>query len=115
MSAAAPTGSEQSAHSGASFGYVQTETGETALIYPRDRYGSSTAEPRAGRQESSGIIFTDRQDMPSLEQLLRENRLAYAVLEAPPQPPAWSAYVRIATGSAAATAVSTVGVLLFWN
>jgi hypothetical protein len=106
----------------ATFGIVGLRSGRAHLVASR-RSTRSGAEVEEGTR--SGLIFTDRQDMPSLEQLLEENKVAYAVLERPvptPEQPLRVAveepvasgvlfrnYLRVAAGAAFAASVSAAG------
>lgn len=105
-------------------GMVSLSSGETRVVFT-----SPEIDVRAGAREpapeaSSGVIYTDRADMPSLEELLRQHEIAYAVLERPAPEAATEGTrapaaltverpligpVRIFVASAVATAVGAVG------
>jgi hypothetical protein len=64
------------------FGYVSLASGRTHLLFPRKE-----------EESRAGAIYTDAADMPSLEELLKQREIAFAVLERPapslqPQPSA---------------------------
>jgi hypothetical protein len=61
-------------------GFVQTTDGRSPVLA---RAGNATAREDAKRENSGGVIFTEAQDMRSLEELLQAHEVAYAVLEAP--------------------------------
>ena len=63
------------------------------------------AVPRIGYRP----IYTDEKDMPSLEQLLEENRVAYAVFERDAR---HVSYVKVIAAAAIGVATSTVGLAL---
>ncbi len=65
---------------GAVFGFVSLRSGDTALIAPRSSAGSHESDPLDAK---TGVIYTERADMPTLEHLLGENEVAFAVLERP--------------------------------
>jgi hypothetical protein len=97
-----------------SFGFGWTPGGDTVLIYPRRaRDDSNAVDTGNAPSGKSGIIYTDRKDMPSLEELLQENKLAYAVLGERIVRPTLRSYLGAVTGGAIAAAVVTTGVLLF--
>jgi hypothetical protein len=102
------------------FGFVALSSGRTHILRPEEGGESGT-----GSAEVSGVIFTNRTDMPSLEALLSENQVAYAVLERPVpiavQPGAGDARpstgrpsaARIVVGAGIGIATSAVGWTLF--
>jgi hypothetical protein len=95
-------------------GFVSLRSGTTRLLATRGYAGSSAeAVPLAGR-EPSGVIYTDRADMPSLEELLEQNRVAYAVLErSAPAPAQDSTGIGTVVASVVVGAVGAVGWTLF--
>lgn len=66
------------------FGFVALESGSTRVLSKRAATSATDVE-RTPPEESvpSGVIYTDVDDMPSLEELLRANEVAFAVLERP--------------------------------
>jgi hypothetical protein len=62
-------------------GTAATVSGETPLIVNTK---DEQAREKVRRETSGGVLFTDAEDMPSLERLLEEYRVTYAVLEATP-------------------------------
>jgi hypothetical protein len=91
---------------------VSFTKGGSALVVERPSEGEKPADlqiqtdPRLGQRP----IYTDEKDMPSLEQLIRENSIAYAVFER--EAPRLS-YYRVIAASAVGVATSTVGWILF--
>lgn len=63
-----------------SFGFAFLRSGRTHVIAPRtDTRGGAGEESRP--PASSGVIYTNRADMPSLEELLAQHEVVTAVLE----------------------------------
>ena len=107
---------------------VSLSSGETRVVFTRPEIDVRAGAREPAAEASSGVIYTDRADMPSLEELLRQHEIAYAVLERPapeaatevtrtPATPAVELSpvdpVRIVIASAVATAVGAVGWTLF--
>jgi hypothetical protein len=88
------------------FGFIETSEGETKEIYSRTT-GAVVSRP-APESRSTGRIFTDAKDMPSLEQLLREHAVGLAILEKDRTVP-----LLIPLSAGALGALSAVGCVLF--
>ncbi len=69
---------------GQPFGMIHLRSGRTVLLYRQTSTEAGGGNVEALQQEApSGAIYTEQQDMPSLEELLRQNEVAMAVLERP--------------------------------
>jgi hypothetical protein len=86
---------------------VSLTTGATGLVMPREG-ADETSMPQAITR--GGLIYTDRRDMPSLEELLAEHHIASAVVlrDAPPS----VTPLRLIGATALASAISAVGAAL---
>jgi len=60
---------------------LRRSTQRTHLLKSRSTTGGDAEE--ASNPDAAGVIYTTREDMPSLEDLLRQNDIAMAVLEKP--------------------------------
>lgn len=95
---------------------VELTSGETARVLTAS-LASVEADVRApdgyvlplSRDVAIGTIYTDRADMPSLERLLDENRIASAIFEREVEGLSRS---RVALAAGIAAAVITLGVVL---
>jgi hypothetical protein len=86
---------------------VSLTSGTTALVEPRER----GADTEAGRSATtSGLIYTEASDMPSLEQLLAEHRIATAVIER--GTPAVVPPLRVVIATTLAATVTAIGAVL---
>jgi hypothetical protein len=91
---------------------VSLTGGQSALVVPKP----STAEKppdvelQAHGPSTGAVIYTDETEMPSLEQLLKENRIAYAVLE---RESTHVSYVRVVAGAGIGVGTSVAGWVLF--
>jgi hypothetical protein len=87
--------------------------GKNALVVGRPPDGEDEDVPTFSLQPDPLIgqrpIYTDEKDMPSLEQLLRENRIAYAVFERDARR---VSYGRVVAASTIGVATSVVGWVL---
>jgi hypothetical protein len=87
---------------------AQVLTGEPPTLDMHGTTSSGLATPFRG-EPVTGSIYTTREDMPSLERLLEENRIASAVFEREVE---GLSRHRVAIAAAIASAVITLGVVL---
>jgi len=62
-------------------GAARTTDGSAPLIVHAEK---EEDRKRVVSEASGGVLFTEAEDMPSLERLLEQHRISYAVLEGPP-------------------------------
>lgn len=95
---------------------VELKSGATARVLTAESAALETGAPTSagfapplGREPVTGTIYTRRSDMPSLERLLEEHRIASAVFEREIEGLSrW----RVAGAASIASAVITLGVVL---
>jgi hypothetical protein len=89
---------------------VSLTGGRAALVVPRAADPDEERYPGLQQEAAVGdLIYTDEKDMPSLEQLLRENRVAYAVLEHESH---HVSYLRVLAGGAVGVGTTVAGFFL---